>query len=170
MKRLDTMLASGRAINSHQRHALISAGHATSSHSPLHRRTSALVLSRIANAVARTPVCELLEQRQLLAAQLVDDTLKMEVISAYNLVVDSNIESPSGSSPQCGVSGCKGYQYRGNCAENDIYVRFGDLANGATWVLAPSTAWTGTPGIYPTTTVASPYSGHVLPDATGGGC
>ena len=43
---------------------------------------------------------EHVEERQMLASDLVDGALTMEPIAAYNLVVDSNAETPATYAPQ----------------------------------------------------------------------
>lgn len=85
-----------------------------------------------------------------LASQLQDGGLKIQVISAYNLVVDSNVESPSSYSPRSAYLGVK-IQNTGATTLNDIYVKMGNLTNPATGA--------GTPGMYPTTTI-TPAQGY----------
>jgi hypothetical protein len=89
------------------------------------------------------------------AAATVDGTLRIEVITAYNLVIDSNIETPAGAGPTACHLGVRIYN-DGTNPVTDVYARIGDLTNPATW--------TGTAGTYPDTYVppADPrdYEGH----------
>ena len=75
----------------------------------------------------------------------------MRVITAYNLVVDSNIESPAGYGPNAahlGVEICN----TGTDTLTDVFAYIGDLTNSATCE--------GTPGVYPERTVSeTTYSG-----------
>lgn len=94
----------------------------------------------------------------------VDGALRMEVITAYNFVVDSNVETPASYGPEAahlGVRVCN----TGTLPLTDVYVRIGDLTDPATGA--------GTPGVYPSRTIPVgqyDYSGafallHVAPAA-----
>lgn len=61
--------------------------------------------------------------------------LRIEVISAYNLVVDSNVESPSTYAPRAAYLGAT-YHNDGTNALTDVWAYIGDYA-------------AGTPGLYP---------------------
>ncbi len=78
-------------------------------------------------------------------AALQNGALKIEVISAYNLVVDSNIETPAGRSPRAAHLGVR-ITNTGATPLTGVTARIGDLLNAATF--------SGTPGVYPITTVA----------------
>ena len=92
-------------------------------------------------------------QASLIAATT-DGALRMEVITAYNFVVDSNIESPSGKSPSAAHLGVKIYN-DGPVPLTNVVVNIGDLLN-------PGTG-SGTPGVFESRTVtvsgANGYSG-----------
>ncbi|MEN9975757.1 MAG: hypothetical protein RLZZ282_1763, partial [Verrucomicrobiota bacterium] len=78
--------------------------------------------------------------------------LRMEVMAAPNLVVDSNVESPSSYSPRAAHFGVK-ITNTGATPLTDIYVKMGNLTNTSTGA--------GTPGTYPVTTVpAVPAIGY----------
>ncbi len=69
--------------------------------------------------------------------------LRLEIISAYNLVVDSNVESPSTYAPRAfhaGVKVCND----GTNALTDVYASIGNYINGTS----------DTPGVYPARTHA----------------
>jgi hypothetical protein len=72
-------------------------------------------------------------------------SLTMEVVTAYNLVIDSNVETPASYSPRAAHFGVK-VTNTGATLLTDIYVKFGNLTNAGTGA--------GTPGTYPVTTVA----------------
>ena len=74
-----------------------------------------------------------------------DGSLSMEVITAYNLVVDSNIETPAGYGPSAAHLGVK-ICNNGSTTISNIYINIGDLLDTNTFV--------GTPGIYPERTVS----------------
>ncbi|MFT5123423.1 MAG: putative repeat protein (TIGR01451 family), partial [Verrucomicrobiales bacterium] len=69
------------------------------------------------------------------AAEAADGGLRVEVIAAYNLVVDSNVESPSTYAPRSAYLGAKFYNDGSNTL-NDVFAFIGNEA-------------AGTPGIYP---------------------
>lgn len=79
------------------------------------------------------------------SAEINDGALKMEVISAYNLVVDSNIESPAGRCPTAAHLGLRVYN-TGVTPLTGVTLRIGDLLNPATF--------SGTAGVYPVTSIA----------------
>jgi len=87
---------------------------------------------------------QLLEDRRLLAAQLVDGGLKMEVVTAYNLVVDSNVESPSTYGPRSAYLGVT-ITNTGSSVLSDAVINIGNLTNVTTGA--------GTPGVYPVTSI-----------------
>lgn len=68
----------------------------------------------------------------------------MEVVTAYNLVVDSNVETPASYTPRSAYLGVK-ISNTGTSTLTDIYVKMGDLTNTSTGA--------GTPGVYPVTSV-----------------
>lgn len=74
----------------------------------------------------------------------------MEPITAYNFVVDSNVESPSSYSPSAAHLGVK-ITNTGTVPLTNIVVRLGDLLNPATS--------SGTPGVFPSRTVSVSGSG-----------
>ncbi len=82
--------------------------------------------------------------------------LRMEVITAYNFVVDSNVESPSTNGPSAAHLGVKIYN-DGDNPLTDVYVNIGDLT---------------TPGTFPSRTVtvsgANGYSGTFALQMPGG--
>ena len=83
-----------------------------------------------------------------------DGPLKIEVISAYNLIVDSNIESPAGRCPTAAHLGLRVYN-TGTTPMTGVTLKIGDLQNPATFA--------GTPGVYPVTSIPGapwPYSGN----------
>jgi uncharacterized repeat protein (TIGR01451 family) len=88
-----------------------------------------------------------------LGAALVDGSLTMEPITAYNFVVDSNVESPSSVSPQAAHLAVR-FTNTGTITLTGIVINIGDY-DGA--------SLTGTPGIFPSKTVtvagANGYSG-----------
>ena len=75
--------------------------------------------------------------------------LRIEVISAYNLVVDSNVESPSTYAPRAAYLGAKFFN-DGTNDLTDVWAYIGDHANG-------------TPGTYPSRAQA-PYNGPLPGD------
>lgn len=92
-----------------------------------------------------------------------DGPLKMEVITAYNFVVDSNVESPSSFSPSAAHLGVKIIN-TGAVTLTNVVVNMGDLIN-------PLTS-SGTPGIFPSRTVtvggSQGYSGTFALQMPGG--
>ena len=76
---------------------------------------------------------------QVATAALQDGALRMEVITAYNFVVDSNVESPSTNGPSAAHLGVKIYN-DGATPITDVYVKIGDLTNPATSAYATSGA------------------------------
>ncbi len=85
------------------------------------------------------------------SAQLATDgSLRMEVITAYNFVVDSNVESPSTNGPSAAHLGVKIYN-DGPTALTNVTVRIGDLID-------PLTS-TGTPGIFESRVNPQGYTG-----------
>lgn len=94
-----------------------------------------------------------LPSRRALAA-LQDGPLRMEVITAYNFVVDSNVESPSTNGPSAAHLGVKIHN-DGTAPLTNIYVKIGDLTDPLTGA--------GTAGTFPSRTVtvagANGYSG-----------
>ena len=85
------------------------------------------------------------------SAQITSDgDLRMEVIAAPNLVVDSNIESPAGYGPSAAHFGVK-ICNDGTTAMTDVYVNIGDLTDPVNC--------TGTPGIYPERVNPQGYTG-----------
>jgi len=97
------------------------------------------------------PLFGVLLVAQSVCAALSDGALKIEVISAYNLVVDSNIESPSGSCPTAAHLGLRVYN-TGTTPLTGVTLRIGDLLNPGTF--------SGTAGIYPVTTIAPGLRGY----------
>lgn len=75
--------------------------------------------------------------------------LRIEVISAYNLVVDSNVESPSTYAPRSAYLGAI-YHNDGTNPLTDVWAYIGDYA-------------AGTPGTYPSRAQA-PYNGPLPGD------
>jgi uncharacterized repeat protein (TIGR01451 family) len=73
-----------------------------------------------------------------------DGALRVEVITAYNLIVDSNVESPSTYAPRSAYMGAQFYN-DGTQALTDVWAYIGDYTNG-------------TPGLYPSRAQA-PYVG-----------
>lgn len=100
---------------------------------------------------------------QPLSAVATDGNLRMEVITAYNFVVDSNVESPSSVSPSAAHLGAK-ITNTGSTTLTNVVVNIGTLTT-------PSTS-TGTPGVFPPRTVtvsgANGYSGTFALVAPGG--
>ncbi|MFM7164228.1 MAG: SdrD B-like domain-containing protein, partial [Planctomycetaceae bacterium] len=85
-----------------------------------------------------------LEDRRLLAAQLADGGLQMKVVTAYNLVVDSNVETPATYGPKSAYLGVT-ITNTGSSTLTDVVVNIGNLTNTSTGA--------GTPGVYPVTTI-----------------
>lgn len=77
-------------------------------------------------------------------AATTDGALRMEVITAYNFVVDSNIESPAGKSPSAAHLGVKIFN-TGPTTLTNVVVNIGELTNPATS--------TGTPGVFDSRTI-----------------
>ena len=71
----------------------------------------------------------------LLRAATVDGNLRVEVLTAYNLVVDSNAGTPSSYAPQAAYIGAT-FHNDGTASITDLVANIGDFA-------------AGTPGIYP---------------------
>jgi len=98
-----------------------------------------------------------------LKAASTDGPLRMEVITAYNFVVDSNIETPAGKSPSAAHLGVKIHN-DGPTALTNVEVRIGQL-------LDPING-TGTPGEFESRTVtvtgAKGYSGTFALQMPGG--
>jgi uncharacterized repeat protein (TIGR01451 family) len=90
-----------------------------------------------------------------------DGALRMEVITAYNFVVDSNIESPAGKSPSAAHLGVKIYN-DGPTTLNNVVVNIGEL-------ITPATS-TGNPGVFASRTVdvTGQYSGTFALEMPGG--
>lgn len=89
-----------------------------------------------------------------MASVLSNGSLRMEVISAYNLIVDSNIETPAGRCPTAAHLGVK-VTNTGTTPITDLTLRIGDLLSPATF--------SGTAGVFPVTTIAAGarmYSGN----------
>lgn len=99
----------------------------------------------------------------LCQAGSIDGPLRMEVITAYNFVVDSNVESPSTNGPSAAHLGVKIYN-DGATPLTNVVVRIGDLTD------PPTSA--GTPGTFPSRTVtvggANGYSGTFSLQMPGG--
>lgn len=97
------------------------------------------------------------------AQSLTDGALRIEPITAYNLIVDSNVESPSSYSPSAAHLGVKIHN-TGSVPLTNIVVNIGDLIN-------PS-ASTGTPGMFPSRSVSvsgsNGYSGTFALQMPGG--
>jgi len=81
---------------------------------------------------------------QVWAQTTTDGPLRMEVITAYNFVVDSNVESPSSFSPSAAHLGVKVCN-TGTTTLTDVEVSIGRLSD-------PPTS-SGTPGVFPPRTV-----------------
>lgn len=98
-----------------------------------------------------------------LRAATTDGALRMEVITAHNFVVDSNIESPAGKSPSAAHLGVKIHN-DGPTALTNVEVRIGNLADPA--------SGTGTPGVFQSRTVtvtgSKGYSGTFALQMPGG--
>ncbi len=90
-----------------------------------------------------------------------DGPLKMEVITAYNFVVDSNIESPAGKSPSAAHLGVRVYN-TGPTALTNVVVNIGRLTDEGTS--------TGTPGTFESRTVnqTGQYAGTFALQMPGG--
>lgn len=65
--------------------------------------------------------------------------LRIEVIAAYNLVVDSNVESPSTYAPRAAYLGAT-YHNDGTNALTDVWAYIGDFTNGTPGVVRPPEA------------------------------
>ncbi len=76
--------------------------------------------------------------------------LKVEVVTAYNFVVDSNVESPSTNGPSAAHLAVK-VTNTGAVPMTNVVVNMGDLLDTGTW--------TGTPGVFPSRTVSVSGSG-----------
>jgi hypothetical protein len=94
-----------------------------------------------------------------LKAGTTDGALRMEVITAYNFVVDSNVESPSTNGPSAAHLGVKIYN-DGPTALTGVYVNIGKLTN------PPTSA--GTPGIFETRVNPQGYTGSFALQMPGG--
>ena len=96
----------------------------------------------------------------LVRAATVDGSLKMEVITAYNFVVDSNVESPSSVSPSAAHLGVK-FTNTGATPLTNLRISIGTLTNAATS--------SGTPSVFPSRTVAeATYGGTFRLQLPGG--
>jgi hypothetical protein len=89
----------------------------------------------------------------------VDGTLRMQVITAYNFVVDSNIETPAGKSPSAAHLGVRIYN-DGPTALTNVVVNIGDMTSPGN----------GTPGVFASRTVDEPgqYAGTFSLEMPGG--
>jgi SdrD B-like domain/GEVED domain len=94
-----------------------------------------------------------------LRAVTTDGSLRMEVITAYNFVVDSNVESPSTNGPSAAHLGVKIYN-DGPTALTGVYVNIGKLTNPLTSA--------GTPGIFETRVNPQGYTGTFALQMPGG--
>lgn len=92
-----------------------------------------------------------------------DGALRMEVITAYNFVVDSNIESPAGRSPSAAHLGVKVYN-DGSEPMTNVVVNIGNLIDASNHI--------GTPGTFAARTIAEedplPYAGTFALQMPGG--
>src|SRR6476620_1305580 len=79
-----------------------------------------------------------------------DGPLRMEPITAYNFVVDSNVETPSSYSPSAAHLGVR-ITNTGTVTLSNVVVNIGDLLNPLTGA--------GTPGVFPSRTVSVSGSG-----------
>ncbi len=114
-----------------------------------------MILRTLAKVRLNRTVCLLAAAMALPAtAATTDNGLKMEVMAAPNLVVDSNVESPSSYSPSAAHLAVK-ITNTGATTLNNVYAKIGTLTDPATSA--------GTPGIFPSRTVtvsgSSGYSG-----------
>lgn len=107
-------------------------------------------LVRTRSIVQRLAAMLLLAAAPLAQAQNADGALRMEPITAYNFVVDSNVETPSSYSPSAAHLGVK-ISNTGNVPLTNIVVNIGDVLNPATS--------SGTPGVFPSRTVSLSGSG-----------
>ena len=78
----------------------------------------------------------------LAVTEAADGALRVEVLTAYNLVVDSNVESPSTYAPRSAYMSAKIYN-DGATTLTNVFAYIGDEA-------------AGTPGIYPERSHLSP--------------
>jgi hypothetical protein len=99
---------------------------------------------RVGRALARAIPGLLLVTASMSPAATADGNLRMEVITAYNFVVDSNVESPSTNGPSAAHLGVKIHN-DGPTAMTNVVVRIGDLTDPQTGA--------GTPGAFETHTV-----------------
>ena len=76
--------------------------------------------------------------RGTLGDSVADGALRVEVITAYNLVVDSNVESPSTYAPRAAYLGAT-FHNDGATTISNVYAYIGDHIDGVA----------DTPGIYP---------------------
>ncbi len=88
-----------------------------------------------------------------------DGSLRMEVITAYNFVVDSNVESPSTNGPSAAHLGVKIYN-DGPTALTGVSVNIGKLTNPLTSA--------GTPGSFPSRVNPQGYTGTFALQMPGG--
>ncbi|MGD9781850.1 MAG: hypothetical protein AB7V14_06825 [Kiritimatiellia bacterium] len=65
--------------------------------------------------------------------------LRIEMIAAYNLVVDSNVESPSTYAPRAAYLGATDHN-DGTNALTDVWAYIGDFTNGTPGVVRPPEA------------------------------
>lgn len=93
------------------------------------------------------------------SAATADGALRMEVITAYNFVVDSNIESPAGKSPSAAHLGVKIYN-DGPTALTNVVVNIGNMTSPGA----------GTPGVFASRSVDVPgqYAGTFALQMPGG--
>jgi len=114
--------------------------------------------------VSRWMVMAFIAALSLANAATSEGALRMEMITGYNLTVDSNIESPSGKSPSAVHVGVK-ILNDGPIALTNVEVRIGNLTDAATG--------TGTAGTFASRTVtvsgANGYSGTFALQMPGGG-
>jgi hypothetical protein len=94
-----------------------------------------------------------------LRAATTDGSLRMEVITAYNLVVDSNVESPSTNGPSAAHLGVRIYN-DGPTALTNVRVNIGKLTNALTSA--------GTPGIFEPRVNPQGYTGTFALQMPGG--
>ncbi|HND54987.1 MAG TPA: DUF4347 domain-containing protein, partial [Pirellulaceae bacterium] len=87
----------------------------------------------------------------VLDKQRTDGALKLEVVTAYILVVDSNVETPASYGPEAAHLAVRIINTSTTTTLTDIVVNIGDLIN--------IPAGTGTPGDYPDTIVDVGYFG-----------
>ncbi|HYF64782.1 MAG TPA: hypothetical protein VD886_18300, partial [Herpetosiphonaceae bacterium] len=105
-------------------------------------------------AVCASLVQGLLAAAPAAAAELpADSGLRIEAIFGPNLIVDSNVESPSTYAPRSGTFAAKVCN-TGTSTLNDVFIAVGDYDPNNDGNPADSTA-----GLYPSRTVATPIAG-----------